>query len=134
MSSTERNKPSRRDLRSFGMIVAAGFVVIGLWPVLRGGSPKSAAIAISLLFGAGAILVPAALRYPYRIWMGLGNILGWINSRVMLGVMYYAVMTPMRILMGLSGHDPMNRDFDPNIDTYRVMRKSRAASHMKHQF
>ena len=106
-----------------------------MWPVVfRNGNPTRWAVVLSLLFAAMGILVPGALQHVHRVWMTVGNLLGWINSRVILAVLYYVVVTPVSLLMSLTGHDPMNRKFDRNTETYRVTRRPREVSHMKHQF
>src|SRR5262249_5005713 len=105
--------PSRQKLRSFGLVLASGFFVIGMWPtVFRHHDPTRWAVGLSLLFAAAGILIPHALKYIYRAWMTLGNFLGWINSRVLLTLVYYVVVTPLSLIMGFAGHDPMNRKFD----------------------
>jgi hypothetical protein len=127
--------PSRRNLRSFGLVLGTGFFVIGVWPtVFRHADPNRWAVALSIVFAATGILVPGALQHVHRFWMTLGNLLGWINSRVILTLLYYAVVTPISLLMSLLGHDPMNRKFDRGVETYRVTRTARSVSHMKHQF
>jgi len=133
--STNHRAPSRKQLRSFGLILAGGFSVIGLWPMIfRHHGPTRWAIVIAVIFGAAGMLIPAALRHPYRVWMTAGDLLGWINSRVILSALYYTLLTPMRLLMALTSYDAMTRKFDPQAATYRITRKSRAASHMTHQF
>ena len=130
-----RQHPSARQLRSFGLIVAGGFLFIGVWPLLfRHQAARGWALAVALLFAALALLVPTALRQPYRIWMVAGDCLGWINSKVVLSVVYYFLLTPVRLLMKLMRHDAMNRKFDDKAATYRVTRSARPASHMTHQF
>jgi hypothetical protein len=66
--------------------------------------------------------------------MTAGELLGWINSKVILGALYYIMLTPIRLLMSIMGYDPMNRAFNQKIATYRVNRKPRPVSHMTHQF
>jgi len=66
--------------------------------------------------------------------MTAGDLLGWINTRVILGGLYYILLTPTRLLMTLTGYDAMTRKFDSQTGTYRVNRKARPASHMTHQF
>jgi len=122
-------------LRSFGLTLAGGFSVIGLAPVVfRHHGPTRWAIAVALIFGASGVLIPAALRHPYRIWMTAGDLLGRINSKVILSALYYILLTPMRLLMTAVGYDAMTRKFDSQTRTYRVIRKARPASHMTHQF
>ena len=66
--------------------------------------------------------------------MKAGELLGWVNSKVILGSMYYLLLTPIRALMSVIGYDPMNRKFNQKVATYRVDRKARPVSHMTHQF
>jgi len=136
MSSTNSIKePSRRELRSFGFILAMGFLVAGVWPALfRGQSVRVWAIANGLTFAAAGILVPSGLRSIRRGWIAFGNILGRINTGLILGAVYYGMLTPVRLLMKAAGRDPMNRSFDPSCVSYRSVRKPRPASHMRNQF
>jgi len=127
--------PSRKELRSFGLIVAACFFVIGMIPaVFRHARPAPLALTLSVVFAVTGILVPQVLRYVHRVWMLLGNILGWVNSRIVLGLVFYLIVTPVRMVMSAAGNDPMNRRFDPKAETYRVVRNPREVSHMRHQF
>jgi hypothetical protein len=117
------------------LILAGGFLVIGLWPLIfRRQDPRLWALAITAGSGLAGLFVPTILRPFYVIWMILGECLGWINTRIILGGLYYLVVTPVRIAMTIAGKDPMNRKFDKAAKTYRVERKSRASSHMTHQF
>ena len=134
-SIDEYRPPSRKDLRSFGLILAAGFLVIALIPVVfRHAGPGRVALTLSAVFAVTGVLFPGVLRYVHRIWIPLGNILGWINSKILLGLLFYTVVTPLRFLMRLAGNDPMTRKFDQRVETYRVLRKPRPASHMTHPF
>jgi hypothetical protein len=127
--------PSRKDLRSFGLILTAGFTVIGLFPVVVGGRPPAAwPFVVALVFLLPAAIAPAVLRQPYRAWMVLGGILGWINTRVILGAVYYFMLTPLGVVMRLLGRDPLRRTLDRQADTYRVTRDARPASHFERQF
>jgi hypothetical protein len=102
--------------------------------VFRHEDPRIGALAITLISGFAGLLVPGVLRYPYQVWMVLGEILGWVNSRIILGAVYYLIVTPTRVAMTMAGRDPMNRKFDPKADTYRVVRKPRPVGHITHQF
>jgi hypothetical protein len=66
--------------------------------------------------------------------MAIGEILGWINTRILLGLIFYGIFTPLGLLMRLRGQDPMRRTLTPEADTYRVVRQPRPSSHMQHQF
>jgi hypothetical protein len=106
-----------------------------MWPaVFRQSNPSRWALALSFFFVATGILVPNTLRHIHRVWMVLGNALGWINSKVLLTLIYYIIVMPISLLKALTGHDSMNRKFDRETETYRINRTPRPASHMKHQF
>ena len=57
--------------------------------------------------GILGILRPGLLLYPYRAWMKLGHILGWVNSRIILGLVFLIVLQPIALIMRILGHDPL---------------------------
>ncbi|MDP1946768.1 MAG: SxtJ family membrane protein [Nitrospirota bacterium] len=124
-----------KELRIFGLMVGGVFSIIGLWPVFaRGDSPRIWAISVGgALVGLGLAL-PSSLKHVHSIWMKIGHVLGFINTRIILGVIYYGLITPMGVIMRLSGKDPMRRALVPDADTYRVIRPPRSRFHMKNQF
>ncbi len=124
-----------KDLRQFGLLVGGVFSAIGLWPVVfRAESPRFWAMAIgSLLIVLGAI-APQSLKQVHGGWMKVGHILGFINTRIILGIIYYLLITPMGIVMRLMGKDSMRRAVGENVDTYRVVRTVRPRQHMRNQF
>ena len=84
-----------KELRTFGLMVGGIFSIIGLWPVfLRGDSPRIWAISVGgALVGLGLAL-PSSLKQIHRIWMKIGHVLGYINTRIILGVIFYGMITP----------------------------------------
>ena len=126
---------TRKDLRSFGLIVGGVFAVIGLWPVVRrGGDYRAWALALSVLLIAPALVFPAVLKPFHRVWMKLGEILGWINTRIILGAIFFGVVTPMGLIRRLLGKDSMGRQRSADAESYRVPRNARSASHMTRQY
>jgi Saxitoxin biosynthesis operon protein SxtJ len=124
-----------KQLRSFGLLVGAIFAVIGLWPALwQHQEPLLWALVLAGLLIVPALVFPRSLRRVYQAWMALGAGMGWINTRIILSVLFYGLMTPMGLLMRLRGKDPMRRRWEPAVETYRVMRQPRPNSHMIHQF
>jgi O-antigen/teichoic acid export membrane protein len=123
------------QLRSFGLIVGTGFAVIGLWrAIFRGEEPRIWALIVAAALVVTALVAPALLRRFHRVWMRMGETLGWINSRIILTVVYYLVIVPIGVIRRAAGSDPLRRRFDPNIPSYKVTRSQRPASHMHHQY
>jgi hypothetical protein len=124
-----------KELRSFGLIVGGIFAVIGLWPLLlRGEAVRLWALICAAVLLLPAVVYPIALRPARRVWMAMGHVLGWINTRIILGIVFYGLVAPMGMIMRAFGKDPMRRRFEPEAETYRLARESRPGTHMKHQF
>jgi len=126
---------SPKQLRSFGLIVGGVFSLLGVWPALVHGLPNRAwALGLGVLLIAPALIYPAVLKGPYRAWMAAGRLLGWINSRVILSIFFYVILTPVGVVLRLLGKDPMRRRYDPAAGSYRQAREPRPGSHMRRQF
>jgi hypothetical protein len=124
-----------KQLRDFGLIVGGVFGAIGLWPwVVRHEDPRLWALAVAAALILPALIVPRVLAPAYRVWMMLADGLGWINTRILLGLVFYGLVTPMGVVMRLWSRDPMRRRFEPETGSYRVLRKPRPGAHMLRQF
>jgi len=124
-----------KPLRSFGLMVGSTFALIGVWPaVWRGQHLRLWSLVLGGVLIALALVWPRSLTQVYRLWMTVGEVLGWINTRIILGVLFYLVFTPLGWCMRLRGKDPMQRMLAPEAESYRVVRQPRPSSHMRHQF
>jgi hypothetical protein len=126
---------TRRQLRDFGLLVGGIFGAIGLWPLLwRQQSPRLWALTLFVVLVLPALVAPRVLAPAYRAWMKLAEVLAWVNTRIVLGVVFYGVVTPIGLVMRALGRDPMRRQFDRAGDSYRVPCVPRPAAHMMRQF
>jgi hypothetical protein len=124
-----------KQLRSFGFMVGGIFAIIGLWPMLwRGEEVRVWAMVVAGLLLLPAAVYPQSLRWPYRGWMAVGQVLGWVNTRIILGVIFYGLFTPMGVIMRWAGRDQLRLKHDPQAETYRIDRQPRPSSHMRRQF
>ncbi len=78
--------------------------------------------------------VPRGLAPIHWVWMRLAEILGRINTRLLLSMVFFLLVTPMGMAMRLFGKVPMRRGFDREAETYRVVRRPRSPKHMTRQF
>lgn len=126
---------SKKDLRSFGLLVGSVFSVIGVWPIFfRGESMRLWAICVGgSLIVLGGIL-PTVLAPIYKVWMWVGYVLGWVNTRIILGIVFFGLVTPTGVIFRLLGKDTMRKTFTKESPTYRVLRQARSRGHMKYQF
>ena len=125
-----------KQLRSFGLLVGAIFAVIGAWPViLRQEGPRWWCFGLALYLVACGAVVPRSLFWVYKGWMALGHVMGWVNTRIILGLAFFGIVTPIGIVRShLLKKDPMGKSFRRDLETYRVQAKPRSASHLKKQY
>lgn len=126
---------THKELRQFGLLVGTMFGVIGAWPlVFRLEPPRWWAVVVSSLLVTLGALLPGSLKPIHYGWMRVGHILGSINTKLILGIIYYGLVTPMGVAMRLFGRDSMHRVFSRDAQTYRVVRAPRPRHHMRNQF
>ena len=118
-----KNHISQKILREFGFLLGFAFPFLIGWllPFLGGHSFRSWTLCVSfpsLLLG---ILKPDLLLYPYRGWMALGHALGWINSRIILGLVFIVVLQPIALTMRIFGYDPLRKK-KSNKKSYREVK------------
>ncbi len=130
-----KTRSERQELRNFGLLVGGIVLAIGVWPYLYAGEDILRwALAIAAALILLGLALPIALRPVYAIWMKVGHVLGFINTRILLGVIFYGLLTPMGLVRRVLGKDTLQRSFAADAETYRVMKSPRDPSHVKHQF
>ena len=130
-----QNEITAKQLRSFGLTVGGIFAFIGFWPiVIYGLAPRWWSVVVAGILIAPALVYPRSLFWVYKGWMRVGHVLGWINTRVILGAVFYIIVTPIGIVRRWLGKDPMGRKLQPDLDTYRVVREPRPGSHLTKQY
>ena len=133
--SSSPNDVPLKQLRQFGWLMAGVFALVTLWPlVVRGDGIRMWAGILSVIFGVLGTVFPTGLKPVYRGWMFFGEKIGWVNSRILLGLVFYGLVTPISWLMRLLGKRPLQLAFDPKADTYRVLKEARAADHVLKAF
>jgi len=135
LNLTKEKHVPPQQLRSFGLIVGGIFAVIGLWPALiRGMEARWWAVGVAVILLVPALVAPKLLAPLHRGWMFVGQILGWINTRIILAIGFYGILMPVGVVMRLMGKDPMCRKYSEGVPSYRVARTSRLGAHMRQQF
>ena len=122
--------------RSFGLVIATVFLIITLWPLIRGEPTRWWALAVATVFAALALLWTAALAPLNKCWTKLGVLLYRVLSPIVLGLLFYVTVTPIALLMRLLGKDPLRLRRDPDAASYWIERTppGPAPESMKNQF
>lgn len=122
--------------RSFGVIFAVLFVVIGLWPLWSGNTPRLWALGIAGLFLLLAWLRPTLLKPLNNVWLLLGLLLHRVVTPLVMGVMYYGTIVPVGLLLKAFGKDLLRQKQQPAAETYWIRREPPGPEHgsMSRQF
>jgi len=122
--------------RSFGLVIAAVFLLVALGPLRHGHVPRWWALAVSSVFALVALVKPKLLSRLNWLWMKLGLMLGKVVSPIALGILFYAVLTPLAVVVRLTGKDPLRLKLDPAAQSYWILRKPPGPrpDSMKNQF
>ena len=101
--------------RNFGILVGGVFAALGGWWLIRGKFHSLAPLALGLgaLLAILGVSFPRALVIPNRLWMGLGEALSFVMTRVILGLVFFLVVMPIGRLRRIFGGDPLNRRAAP---------------------
>ena len=116
-------KISTKKLREFGLTLSLFFpLIIGfLIPFLYRHNLKEWTLWVSLFFLSFSLLRPQFLYLPYLLWIKLGHILGFVNSKIIFGIIFYFVVTPIGILTRIFNYDPLKIKLNKKIDTYKIL-------------
>lgn len=115
----DKVKITKKQLRTFGIALTVFLGAIGLIQFLKGNEPTNfwfwGAAALILLT---TLAVPVFIKPIYRVAIFIAHILGWINTRIILGLIYYLLFTPIGLIMKVVGKDPLHRKFDKQATSY----------------
>ena len=127
--TTEINRSSNR---SFGLVFFVVFILIGIYPLFHQGSLRTWSIIIAVLFLILGLSNSKILTPLNRIWFKFGIFLGKIISPLIMGIIFFLVVTPIGLIMKILGKDLLNLKFNKNKSYW--IKKNDLKSKMKNQF
>ena len=127
--------PNRKGLREFGIMTGVILAMLFgiLFPWLFTNSYPLWPWLIAGLLITWALVLPDSLKPVYYGWMVIGVTLGWVNSRLILAIMFYFIITPIGLIMQILGKNPLKTQ--PTVtDSYRKPSHPRSSKHMERPF
>jgi hypothetical protein len=112
--------------RQFGLVFAAVFAIIALWPLRYGAPIRTPALLLAALFFAFALARPSVLHPLNRLWMRFGMLLGRIVNPIVSALLFFLVFTPAGLLARALGKDSLRLRRDPQAATYWIPRPAAA--------
>jgi hypothetical protein len=129
---SENTSPSAGELRNFGLLTGGlAAAIFGLlFPWMHHRSAPLWPWVVCGVLSIAALTAPRALKHLFRAWTALGWALGWINSKVIMTIVFYILIFPLGATMRLAGRDRMARSFDPDSCSYRVLKRPQSRESM----
>tara|TARA_B100001057_G_scaffold111706_1_gene109828 strand:+ start:519 stop:899 length:381 start_codon:yes stop_codon:yes gene_type:complete len=121
------------SVRSFGILFFIVFLIVGLWPIINDGEIRFWSILLSFTFLILGIINSKILIPLNKYWIKLGEILGKIIAPLVMLVIYFAIVTPIALLLKIFRKDILNLKLDDKTDTYWIKKKQDLGP-MKNQF
>ena len=118
--------------RSFGIVFFVFFFIVSVYPILKGGELRTWSLVLSLIFLLLGIVNSKFLTPLNLVWMKFGELLGKIVSPIVLGFIFFLVITPIGLFMKLIGKDLLKTKLSKD-KTYWIKRSKNITS-MKRQF
>ena len=122
METPVNTRPDKQELRKFGLEFSGMFILIFglLLPWIWDKSSPEWPWIVAAVFVATALLAPVALGPVYRLWMKIGHVLGWVNTRIILGIMFFFMFAPVALVLRLLRKDMLRRRLDASATSYRI--------------
>ena len=118
--------------KSFGIVFFIVFLIIALYPMIKGGDLRLWSLIVSLIFLILGLINSNILTPLNRLWFKFGIFLGKIVSPIILGTIFFLIVTPTGLLLRLFGKDVINLKY--NKDNSYWIKKTGPKSNMKDQF
>jgi hypothetical protein len=118
--------------RSFGIVFFLVFIIIAIYPYFKSGDVRLWSLIISIIFLILGLINSNILTPLNKLWFKFGIFLGKIISPIIMGIIFFLVVTPIGLLMKLFGKDVLNLKYNNNKSYW--IEKTGPKSKMKNQF
>ena len=113
---------SKENNKGFGLLFFIVFLLIGLWPLIKGESPRILFFPIALVFLILGLMNAKILSPLNRLWIKFGESLGKIIAPVVMAFIYFIILTPLSFLIRITGKDLLKVKYSNKVNTYWIKR------------
>ena len=128
-----KSKIKMNSNRNFGLVFFIIFLILGLWPITNAEEIRIWLVLLAFIFLILGIMESKFLSPLNRLWFKFGMMLGAIVAPIVMGAIFFLVVTPIGIVMSIIGKDLLNKKHDKKKETYWIKRIKPTGS-MKRQF
>ncbi len=120
---SEKINASDREVRKFGLMFAVICLAVAAYSFYREGSVWPWFLGGAGAFALGGLIARPLLRPVFIGWMKFAFVLGWVNTRIILGLFFYGILTPVGLIMRTFGRDPLTRAITRGPGSYWKVRE-----------
>ena len=113
-----------KQIRQFSVAMAVFLCVLGTVALIKGSGSYAVLYSVSVAFLVVGLAFPPAVKPVFRLWMKLARALGWLNTRLLLGLVFYLVFTPVALVFRVFRVDMLDRKIEPERKSYWHPRQS----------
>ena len=113
---------SKENNKGFGLLFFIVFLLVALWPLLKGDSPRISFFPVALLFLILGVINSKILTPLNKTWIKFGELLGIIIAPIVMGFVYFVILTPLSLFIRVAGKDLLNVKFSNKVTTYWIKR------------
>ena len=128
-----KSKIKMSSNRSFALVFFFVFLIVGLWPLMSEELPRIWLLIISIIFLVLGIINSKLLTPLNKIWFKIGIFLGNLVAPIIMGIIFFIVVTPIGLIMKLIGKDLLQTKYDKKKKSYWIKRDG-SFNTMKRQF
>ena len=128
-----KSKIKMSSNRSFALVFFFVFLIVGLWPLMSEELPRIWLLIISIIFLVLGIINSKLLTPLNKIWFKIGIFLGNLVAPIIMGIIFFIVVTPIGLFMKLIGKDLLQKKYDKKKKSYWIKRDG-SFNTMKRQF
>ncbi|MDD5449089.1 MAG: SxtJ family membrane protein [Candidatus Omnitrophica bacterium] len=116
-------KTEGKNLRSFGLILGSILLALSIRLCFKGQPMTWIYFVIAgSAFGIAGLVAPSILRPIYKVWMRIAHIIGWLNTKFLLLLIFYLIFLPIGLFMRLTGKDLLGLKMDRVKESYWIAR------------
>jgi hypothetical protein len=108
--SAPGDEPTQRELRSFALSVGVVLIALGVVAYWRGRGVTAVGVgSLGVILVVAGMVTPTRLGPVYRAWMGTALAISKVTTPVFMGIVYFALLTPLGLILRLARHRPLAR-------------------------
>ncbi len=112
----------KKQIRTFGLGLAVILSLFALLNFYKGHLTTASVLSVlGVISVTLALLCPTILKPVYIVFMKIAHVLGWVNTRILLGIIFYIIMTPIGVIMKVFGKDLLDRKIEPARKSYWII-------------